>query len=91
MSPNDNQFLKDPIADPNVQNAAKTEVINAMSVVSEIILDHGRFYSKLLKDFEKMFKDSGVKLWIVLAGVGGICEIMRIVWDGGMLLWLHYH
>jgi hypothetical protein len=91
MSANDNQFLNDPMVDPKVEKAAATEVLNAMSAVSDIILEHGRFYTKLLKDFEKMFKESGVKFWIIFAGVGGVCELARILWDGGVFLWTHLH
>jgi hypothetical protein len=85
----DNRFLNDPMADPSVRAAANTEVINAMSTVSDIILEHGRFYTRLLKDFEKMFKESGLKFWIIFAGVGGVCEVVRIFWDGGVFLWTH--
>jgi hypothetical protein len=80
----DNPYLKDPNADPKVQTAANIDVMNTLSAV---LLEHGRFNEKTFERFKKMFDDTGLKWWIIAAGVGGIVELAR----GAVDIWNHYH
>jgi len=90
MSPK-NKFLDDPNADPKTQTAANIEVINAMSAV---ILAHGTHYEEMFEKFKKMFDDSHLKFWIILAGLGGGAAIVAMVIEAvraGLDIYLHYH
>jgi hypothetical protein len=78
MSPKkENPFLKDPGKDPEVQTIGNIEVMNAMSAV---LLAHGDFHNKTVKELKKMFDDSGLRWWIIAAGVGAIVEALHIAW-----------
>jgi hypothetical protein len=83
MSPKKNPFLDDPNANPSVQTAANIDVINAMSAV---LLQHGRANEDMFERFKKLFDGSGLKLWIVFAGVGGIVELLRLAIDAIVLI-----
>jgi len=41
--------------------------------------------------FKDLFRESGLKWWIVFAGVGGAVELIRLLIDAGVYLWTHYH
>ena len=71
MSPKKNPFTNDPIADVAVQQAAAMETLNSLNTLAQ---DQARFY-------KQMFDDSGLSKWIILAGVGGLCELVRIIVD----------
>ena len=36
--------------------------------------------------FKELIESTHLKKWIILAGVGGICEALRIVWDAARFL-----
>ena len=84
----DNPHLKDPNADPKVQTAANIDVMNTLSAV---LLEHGRFNEKTFERFKKMFDDSRIRWWIIAAGIGGLCEVVRIFVDLGAYVLKHYH
>jgi hypothetical protein len=83
-----NPFLRDPNADPTVQTAANIDVMNTLSAV---LLEHGKFNEKTFERLKKLFDETGLRWWIILAGVGGACEVVRILWDSAAFLWSHYH
>jgi hypothetical protein len=36
--------------------------------------------------FKGLLEETTLTKWIVLAGVGGICELLRIIWDASRFL-----
>jgi hypothetical protein len=36
--------------------------------------------------FREMLRDTRLGLWIILAGVGGICELLRLGWNAAVYL-----
>ena len=72
-----NQFLNDTVADPATQQAATMDALNAYNTA---VQNQVRF-------FKELFDDTGLKWWIIGAGVGGVVELMRAVVD----VWNHYH
>jgi hypothetical protein len=79
MSSKKNPYLRDP------------KTVDVMNTLSAVLLAHGKFNEKMFERFKKLFDDAGLKWWIILAGVGGLVEALRIVVDGGVFLWTHYH
>ena len=85
----ENPFLKPPAEDPAEQTSPQfIEVINA---VSAMLLEQRRFDRQTFTTFKRLFDDSGLKWWIIAAGVGGAVELLRLFVDLGRFLWCHYH
>jgi hypothetical protein len=76
MSPKKNQFLNDTVADPATVQATTIDWLNAYNAA---VQNQVRF-------FKELFDDTGLSKWIILAGVGGVVELVRLVLD---VLW-HY-
>jgi len=72
----ENPFLKPPADDSTVKTPPSLiEVINA---VSAMLLEQRRFDRQTFTNFKKLFDESGLKWWIIAAGIGGLCELVRI-------------
>jgi hypothetical protein len=48
------------------------------AVRSLVTVDDIRGFSAI---FSQMLKDTKLGAWVILAGVGGICEVLRMGWD----------
>jgi hypothetical protein len=84
-SPRDNPFTKDPGDVPvTALNAPEVQVLNA---VTKLLREQRRFDRETVTKFKKLFGDSNLQVWIILAGVGGLVELVRL----GLDLYWRYH
>jgi len=77
MSPK-NPFLNPPPEGAAEQTPSMIEVINA---ISTMLSEQRNFDRQSVTKFRKLFNDTGLKKWVVLAGVGGAVELVRLGWD----------
>ena len=81
MSPDERQPTANPFVIPDVP---KTAVMDQFRELNDIHMKQYRQIIELYKDLadhlKKLLKDSGLKFWIVAAGLGAIVEVVRIGW-----------
>jgi hypothetical protein len=85
----ENPFLKPPASDSSAQ--ASPQLIEVINAISALLTEQRRFDQQAVTKFKKLFGDSGLKWWIIGAGVGGAVELLRLVADIGRWMWCHFH